>query len=186
MNTRTLALVVIFAALSTVLDLSPLKIPFPPLSFLYYQLWEIPIVVVFLVYGATELILVTTINTIVLTVFFPGGLPLGPLYNAAAILSMILGMGMIKILVARHVPKHDTFVVALYTTFGVLFRTACMSLVNYSILGLPYPFGYSLPNATIIVWLPLIAVFNATLALYTIPSGYALARVLKPYVSTIK
>lgn len=186
MNVKTLAAVVIFAALATVLDLSPLKIGFPPLPFLYYQIWEIPIVVAFLIYGATALILVTAINTVVLLAFFPGGLPLGPVYNMAAILSMILGMGIIKIFIARHSPKHDALVVALYTIFGVSFRTVCMSFVNYSVLGLPSPFGYSLPNAIVIGYLPLIAVFNATLALYTIPIAYSLARIVKSSIGTIK
>jgi len=186
MNTRTLAAVVIFAALATVLDLSPLKIAFPPLPFLYYQIWEIPIVVAFLIYGATALILVTMINTAVLLVFFPGGLPAGPIYNMAAILSMILGIGIIKFFTARHSPKHDALVAALYTTFGVSFRTVCMSFINYSVLGLPSPFGYSLPTAAVIIDLPLIAVFNATLALYTIPIGYSLAKIVTSNIGTIK
>jgi riboflavin transporter FmnP len=179
MNTKTIAAAVIFAALATVLDLSPLKIGFPPLPFLYYQVWEIPIVVAFLIYGATALILVAGINTIILLIFFPGGLPLGPVYNLAAILSMILGMGIIKVLITRHSTKHDAVLAALYTIFGVSFRTACMSFVNYLVLGLPPPFGYSLPNAVVIGYLPLIAVFNATLALYTIPIGYSLARIVE-------
>jgi riboflavin transporter FmnP len=186
MNIKTLAAVVIFAALATVLDLSPLKIAFPPLPFLYYQIWEIPIVVAFLIYGAKALMLVTTINTIVLLVFFPGGLPLGPIYNMAAILSMILGIGIIKIFIARHSPKHDALVVALYTTFGVSFRTVFMSFVNYSVLGLPSPFGYSLPYATVIGYLPLIGVFNATLAFYTIPIAYSVARIVKSNIGTMK
>jgi riboflavin transporter FmnP len=186
MNIKTLAAVVIFAALATVLDLSPLKISFPPLPFLYYQIWEIPIVVAFLIYGATALILVTTINTAVLLVFFPGGLPFGPVYNMAAILSMILGIGIIKIFVTRHSPKNDVLVASLYTAFGVFFRTVFMSFVNYSVLGLPSPFGYSLPYAAVIVDLPLIAVFNATLALYTIPIAYSVARIVKSNIGTIK
>jgi len=61
-----------------------------------------------------------------------------------------------------------------------------MSFINYSVLGLPAPFGYSLPNAVIIGYLPLIAVFNATLALYTIPVSYGLARIVKSNVGTIR
>jgi riboflavin transporter FmnP len=189
MNTKTLAVVVMFAALATVLSLSPLKIgfPIPPFNtFLYYQIWEIPIVVAFLIYGTTVLILVTAINTGVLLVFFPGGLPSGPIYNAAAILCMILGMGIVKFFITRHSPKRDALVVALYTLFGVSFRTVGMSFVNYSVLGLPYPFGYSLPYAVVIGWLPFIAVFNATLALYTIPVSYGLARIVKSNVGTIR
>jgi hypothetical protein len=61
-----------------------------------------------------------------------------------------------------------------------------MTFVNYYVLGLPSPFGYSLPNVTIIGWLPLIGVFNATLALYTIPVGYALARIVKSSIGALK
>lgn len=186
MNTKTLAAVVIFAALATALDLSPIKIGFPPLPFLYYQVWEIPIVVAFLIYGATAMILIASINTIVLLAFFPGGLPLGPLYNFVAVLSMILGMGIIKVLIARHSPKHDTIVAALYTTFGVAFRTVFMTFMNYSLLGLPSPVGYSLPEGVILGYIPLIAVFNATLALYTIPIGYSFAKIITSNIRTLK
>jgi riboflavin transporter FmnP len=185
-NTKTVAGVVIFAALTIVLNLSPTKIPFPPLPFLIYQLWEIPIVAAFLLYGTAALILIATINTAALLAIFPGGLPTGPLYNLAAVLSMILGIGIIKILVARHSPKNDAIVAALFTTFGVAFRTAFMTLMNYSLIRFPPPVGYSLPEGLIIAYIPLIAVFNATLALYTIPIGYSLAKIVTSNVRAFK
>ena len=186
MNTKTVAGVVIFTALTIVLNLSPIKIPFPPLPFLIYQLWEIPIVAAFLLYGTAALILIATINTAALLAIFPGGLPTGPLYNLAAVLSMILGIGIIKILVARHSPKNDAIVAALFTTFGVAFRTVFMTFMNYSLLRFPPPVGYSLPEGLVIAYIPLIAVFNATLALYTIPIGYSLAKIVTSNVRTFK
>jgi hypothetical protein len=54
-----------------------------------------------------------------------------------------------------------------------------MSLVNYAFLRFPSPIGYSLPDPVIIAYIPLILIFNVTLALYTIPLGYTAARVLR-------
>ena len=46
MNTKTLALIIVFVALAAALNIAGPKIPVPPYSpFLYYQLWEIPIAV---------------------------------------------------------------------------------------------------------------------------------------------
>ena len=186
MNTKTIAGVVIFAALAIVLNLSPIKFPAPYATFLYYQIWEIPIVTAFLLYGAAAVILISTINTIALLAIFPGALPTGPLYNMAAVLSMILGIGIIKTLIARHSPKHDATVATLYTAFGVALRTAFMSLLNYSLLRFPPPVGFSFPQEAVITYVPLIAIFNLTLALYTIPAGYSLARIVTSNVRTFK
>jgi hypothetical protein len=54
-----------------------------------------------------------------------------------------------------------------------------MSVVNYVALGQPYPFGYQYPEELVLGSLPLIAVFNATLALYTVPLGYSIANAIK-------
>jgi len=51
MDSKTLATIAVFAALTVVLSLSPVKIPAPYAPFLIYQLWEIPIVAAFLLYG---------------------------------------------------------------------------------------------------------------------------------------
>ena len=90
MNTKTVAIIGVFAALGIVLNVSPLKVPAPYAPFLIYQVWEIPIVVAFLLYGTRVGGLITVINTIALLAIFPGALPTGPFYNMAAILSMLL------------------------------------------------------------------------------------------------
>lgn len=184
MNTRTLAIVIVFAALAIVLNLSPLKIPAPYLPFLIYQIWEIPIVAAFLIYGATVGVLITVVNTLVLFVVFPGDLPTGPLYNMAAALSMLLGLGIANTLIRRHSSASEPLAAASLTVSGVAVRTLVMALVNYVCLRFPSPIGYSLPEEYIIATIPLVAVFNATLALYTIPIGYSLARTVKSYIKS--
>jgi riboflavin transporter FmnP len=186
MNAKKAAAVIIFAALTIVLNFSPVKIPAPYAPFLIYQIWEIPIVTAFLLYGVNVGVLISIINTLVLIAVFPGALPTGPLYNLAAILGMLLGIGMIKIFVERHSPKNEAFVAALLTISGAVVRALLMALINWALLRFPPPVGYSFPEEAIIATIPLVVVFNITLALYTIPLGYSLARALKFYIKTLK
>jgi hypothetical protein len=54
-----------------------------------------------------------------------------------------------------------------------------MSIVNYVFLRFPPPVGYSYTEAALIPFLPVVGFFNATLALYTIPTGLLIANVIK-------
>lgn len=175
MKTRDLALGVVFSALTVALNFT-IRIPAFFAPFLYYQIWEIPLVAAFFLFGTQIFLFATGINTIVLLIFFPGSLPLGPIYNMAAVLSMMTGVGFTKILLDRHALKNLAITATLYTSFGIAARTAAMSLVNYVVLRYPSPVGFSMPEPAILIDIPLIAVFNATLALYTIPIGYSVAR----------
>jgi riboflavin transporter FmnP len=182
MNTRTISLIIVFAALSVVLDVLPIHVQAFFATYLYYQIWEIPIVAAFLLYGARVAVLITLINTAILLIWFPGSLPSGPLYNMAAVLSTLLGMGIVKTLVAKHSPKREETVAALLTASGVTLRTTLMTLVNYVFQRFPYPIGFGLTEAGLIATIPPVAVFNLTLALYTIPLGYSAARAVRSYV----
>lgn len=185
MKTRDLAAVAIFSALAAVLNFL-IRIPDPFATFLYYQIWEIPILVAFFLFGVRVLFLVTGVNTLILVAFFQGASPLGPLYWLIAWLSMMAGIGLMKILLDRQALKNVVATATLYTGFGVVFRTLVMSLVNYSVLRFPPPVGFSFSEAVILVDVPLIAFFNATLALYTIPVSYSLAQVVTRYLRLSK
>jgi len=178
MDAKTIASVSIFAALTVALNLSPAKIPAPYMPFLYYQIWEIPIVAAFLLLGPHVGVLIAVINTVVLLGLFPGNLPTGPFYNLAAVLGMFLGVYVSYLLVVRALRKQSEVLLATSSTaFGTLLRVGLMTIVNYSLLRFPPPVGYSIPEGAILAMLPLIGFFNATLALYTIPLGHFLARV---------
>jgi riboflavin transporter FmnP len=186
MNTRIIAAVITFAALTIVLNLSPLKFPAPYAPFLIYQVWEIPIVAGFLLYGATFGILVAIMNTAVLLAVFPGDLPTGPFYNLAAVLSMLLGIGIAKFIAERRAVKNEVVLASVFTFSGLTLRTVIMGIVNWVFLRFPPPVGYSLNEFAIIASIPLVMIFNATLALYTIPTGYSLARIVKSAVKGFK
>ena len=62
---------------------------------------------------------------------------------------------------------------------GILTRVAFMSVLLYFALPQPAPIGYGsygFNQAVTIAYLPFAALFNATLALYTIPIGWLIAQ----------
>jgi len=185
MNSRTISVVAIFAAFTVVLNLSPVKIPAPYAPFLIYQIWEIPIVAAFLLFGPRVGVSITIINTLVLLVVFPGALPTGPFYNLAAVLSMLSGI----YVGLRFVRKFSTLrlealLAASSTALGTVLRVGVMTIVNWALLRFPPPVGYSMPDGALIAVLPLIGVFNFTLALYTIPLGHLLSRAVSAGTKT--
>jgi len=180
MNTKMVAVITIFAALTLALNLSPVKIPAPYAPYLIYQIWEIPIVAAFLLYGVVAGIIIAIINTAVLFGVFPGTLPTGPLYNLAAVISMLFGMFIARKFAQRNPRKYgEAFSTAMFMVLGTIFRVSIMTLVNWTFLRFPTPVGFNMPEAAILIALPLIATFNATLALYTIPLGYVAAKAVK-------
>ncbi len=177
MNSKTISFAAVFAALTVALNLSQIKIPAPYAPFLIYQIWEIPIVASFLLFGPMIGVGVAIINTLMLFAVFPGALPTGPLYNLAAVLGTLLGI-FIALHLVRKVSflRSETGAIASVTILGVLFRVGVMTMVNWLLLPYPPPVGYSMPQGAVIAWLPLIGFFNLTLALYTVPLGLLLAK----------
>ena len=177
MNTKTIAIASVFAAFTVILNLSPFKIPAPYAPFLIYQIWEIQIVSVFLLYGPLMGIAVAVIKTLVLLAVFQGALPSGPLYNLAAVLAMLFGIYLVHQFAGTHSTRQgEKFLTVLSTALGTVSRVGIMTLVNWAFLRYPPPLGFSLPEEAVIAALPLIGLFNATLALYTIPIGYVIAK----------
>lgn len=179
MNSKTIAVIVVFGALTVALNLSPAKIPAPYAPYLIYQVWEIPIVAAFLLYGLRVGVPISIINTAVLLGVYPGELPTGPLYNLAAVLSMLFGIYLARrFLPARFGGSQEVTVSVIFTGVGTFFRVVFMTFVNWAFLPFPPPVGFGLPIEAVLAGLPLIGFFNATLALYTIPVGVFIAKVV--------
>jgi riboflavin transporter FmnP len=188
-NTKKLALVIIFTALA--LSLSTIKIPAPYAPFLYYQIWEIPIIVAFLIISPVAGIIVSLLNTAFLFAIFPGDLPTGPAYNLAAILSMQIGIFATELIIRKIAQRKQTKPanlqyspkwVTVSTAMGIITRVLCMSVILYFALPQQSPIGFAFTQETTIATLPLEAIFNATLALYTIPAAYLIANRVGKYL----
>ena len=169
-NSRRLSLEALLTALAVVLNLA-ISFPAPYLTFLTYEVWEVPIVLALLILGLRSGVTVAALNSIVLELV-EAGLPAGPIYNFAAIVAMFVG-----ILAAQRVGKRRGWGVATLlaasTSLGVITRTLVMTVVNAIVLPLPYPIGFVVPVSQVPGLLLLIGFFNFTVALYTIPLAYA-------------
>ena len=128
------------------------------------------------------------LNTVVLFAIFQGASPLGPVYNLAATLSMLLGMYIAHTLFYKRISsketsakwKYNTTLATAYTAFGITFRVIFMAVVNYITLPYPPPVGFSIPQPVVTsYYVPVTSIFNATLALYTIPLGYFIAVIIR-------
>ncbi len=185
MESKKIAAIAIFTALSVALVLSPAKFPAPYAPFLKYQIWEIPIVAAFLLYGPLVGVATSLVNTMILLVVYPGDLPIGPLYNLAAVLSMLLGIYIIHRFVAEYFSRRQEAILPAFSTvLGSIARVGVMSIVNWVFLRYPYPVGFSMPVEALTAMLPVIALFNATVVLYTIPIGYFVSRAVSFGTST--
>jgi riboflavin transporter FmnP len=183
MNTRALSLIIIFTALAAALNIYGPKIPFPLYPFLYFQLWEIPIITAFLMVGPRSGVIVGSINTLILLIFFQGYLPSGPFYNFAAVLAMFVGIYLPYWLSKRkckaenfgnYLRKHLLVFTASATGLAIVLRVLVLSVINYFALPQAYPIGLEMPQEAVLVFLPLGAIFNAIVALYTIPISIAI------------
>lgn len=177
MNSKTIALIAVFAALTVALTIySPIRIPAPYAPFLFYQIWEIPIVAAFLLFGPKVGTSIAVINAVVLFFWFQGGLPTGPFYNLAAVLSMLLGALLtIKLLNSFNVHSQSTMTTSA-TALGIALRVGIMTVINWVFLRYPFPVGYNMPEVEILALLPLIGLFNASVVLYTVPLGQLVAK----------
>lgn len=187
MESKAVATIAIFTALSVALVLSPAKVPAPYAPFLKYQIWEIPIVAAFLLYGPLAGTATSIINTMILLVVYPGDLPTGPLYNLAAVLSMLLGIYIIHTFATKRFGKQYEPILTIFSTaLGGITRVGIMTILNMIFLQYPYPIGYEMSAEAIVALLPLIGLFNATLTLYTTPIGYVVARAVSAGTNTAR
>jgi len=184
LNTKRLSLIIIFIALTIALSIAGPKIPAPYAPFLFYQLWEIPIVIAFLALGPKAGITIAVINALILIAVFPGPLLLGPVYNLIAVLSMLLGV-YVPYKIATHgckienlnnfLRQHIKMISISATALGITLRVAVTSVTNYFFIQQSPPVGFSWSQQTTLAFLPLSALFNATVAVYTIPIALAVA-----------
>lgn len=183
MNTKTIAMIIAFAALTIVLN--PVRIPTLYWPGFFYRLWEIPIVVAFLLFGPRIGVSVAVLNALAQIVIFP--VPAGVLaypWGLVATLTMLLGVYLAYKLFSRR-PQQDSSLfrakpVVYFTSLGIAFRAGIMPFVDYAVYRslLPLALGQSFTEAYVIALIPAIVLFNITVPLYTVPIGYLIARKL--------
>ncbi len=183
MNTKKITLTIVFAALTVALNpaISGVGVPAPYAPFLIYGLWEIPIVIAFLLIGVRSGAAIMIFNAAMLFAFFQGALPMGPFYNLAAIAAMLSGVYIAQKFATsgKLKEKHNAIIIGIATAIGIVTRVAIMTIINYSTLRFESPFGYGLSEIGVLGLLPLGALFNGTVVLYTVPVAYTIVKTIQ-------
>jgi riboflavin transporter FmnP len=180
-NAKSIALIISFAGLAIVLNpaISGLGIPYPPVPSLTFNLWEIPVIAVFLLFGFKFGISVAAINALFLFSVWPGpSRPFYPIGTMISALSMMLGIYLTFKVVRHKIPAktltNKAKIVAFATVFGSLLRIAFQAPWTYWLLRSPF---YNMPETFVLtVWLPWQAVYNVVQPLITVPLAFIIAR----------
>ena len=182
MNTKEIALIITFAALT--IALAPFRIPSVYLPGVYYRFCEIPIVVAFLVFGPKIGISIAGLNVFAEIVLFPGpAVFVGRPIVFVLVLCMFLGIYFAHWLQKRKAKLNSNANLKTgiyYTAFGTLIRTVVAPLVNYPFYRYVVPLlsGLSLSDAYVTALIPGFIIYALTFSLFTIPIGFLIARVV--------
>lgn len=184
MNTRAVTVTIVLAAITIVLNpaFTALAVPAPFFPYVIYYLWEIPIVAAAFIFGLKCGISIALVNFVALIATAQGFAPQQPFYQSTAAITMLLGIFLAIKIVARKVPQQDTVpqrkLFILSIVLGTLFRVGIMAVLAYVLFRYPL-IGFNLPESAILAIIPLIAIYDATLPLYTIPIGYLIANTVR-------
>jgi riboflavin transporter FmnP len=183
MNTKVIAIIIAFTALTTVLNLIRIPVPFLP-TFSYY-LGDIAIATAFLLFGSKYGISVAFLSMIMsMTILFGPGSFVGPPYYFISVLTMLLGVYASKKLIGWRrlslMSASITKQVLFATILAVLTRTLIMLPLDYYAYGLLVSFvsGLSISQsyAIILAVMPSIILFNITVPIYVIPTSYFISQ----------
>ncbi len=189
MESKTIALVVAFAAVAIVLN--AVRIPTIYWSQVFYQFSQIPIIAVFFLFGVRTGVLVGAINWLGAITLFPLGLNGIVAYSMdfISLLITLLGLYFATRLIAKRTGEgkfSQRKLIVFLTGIGVAFRGSIMPLVDFSVLYhvlLPLFFGVSLPEIVIIGLVPVFVLYNVTTVLYTVPIAFILATKASRYLN---
>lgn len=180
MNTRSLALVITFAAIA--IALNTIRIPTIYLLGFSYHFYEIPIVVSFLLFGPKVGVLVGLLNLAGQELLFPMGPAIMVSYPIAFIGLLFTFLGTylaIKYLNRKSTEKtHNDRKRTFYlTAFASATRGAVMPVIIYELFyhALLPLVGIRVPEAIIVGLIPGFFLFALTVPLYTIPIAYIIA-----------
>jgi riboflavin transporter FmnP len=134
-TTVTLAGAAVFAALAALLTLAKAQVPFPLIPYLQIDFAEIPIVIVFFLFGPVSAVITGVIQWLFLNVQGSDA-PLGPAIKFVAVLSTISGLWLGNEFYRRVKGNgaHAKVALSMMLTGGIVLRILAMTIVNYIVL----------------------------------------------------
>lgn len=190
MNTKAVGIVAAFTALTAVLNLVKIPVPFLPLF--NYQLGDITLVITFLLFGLSIGFTVVILSMIISVAMLPNVVGIiGTPYYYAAVISMVFGVCLYEKLVKPKI-QNSRYLVAkstsLSTVISILTRTIIMLPLDYYIFGylVSIASGWSLADAygLVLTTMPLMILYNITVPLFAIPTSYYTAEKVSKHYKT--
>jgi hypothetical protein len=180
---KALALIIVFAALAIVLNpaISGVGVPFLFTGYIY-NVWEIAIMVAFLLMGFKSGISVALLNAAFLLSVYPGpSRILFPMVNTLAVSGMMVGIYFAGRLTRKNISAQSPSgarKVTLYTALAMALRLMVMLPTVYTLLH--FHIGATPPSesAIFLIAFPLQTFYNVTITLYTVPVAYFIARIV--------
>ena len=189
MNTKTISLVAIFAALAIILNV--IRIPTIYWPNMVYNFAEIPILISFLLYGFKIGLMVQIIHIIGQEIFFPvgsGGLVAYPLTFLLFIFSfsgIYFANKLTNIINNSKEQPTEKKKIIVYTSFAAAFRGTLGPIIDYGVLYgifLPIALGRIFPQEYIIALIPSFIIYHVTTILYSVPVAYIISRKTSKYL----
>ncbi|PVX26468.1 MAG: hypothetical protein CW716_05870 [Candidatus Bathyarchaeum sp.] len=189
LNARSVSLIAVFAALAIILN--AVRIPTFYHPGFFYALYEIPILVAFMIYGFKIGFLIEIIHIIGQEIFFPmgpGGIvvyPMGIIVHLFMFSGIFLASRLIKRKIASGQNLNEKKKSFLSTVFATVFRGGLMPIIDYAVIYsilLPLALGRSIPEAYILSLVPAFIIYNITSTLYAVPTAYLIARKTNNYL----
>ena len=173
-----MAIVAAFTALTAVLNL--VKIPVPFLPWFNYQLGDITLVITFLLFGLSIGFTVVILSMIISVAMLPNAVGIiGAPYYYAAVISMVLGVCLYEKLIKPKIQKSRYLVAksaSLSTVVSILTRTLIMLPLDYYIYGylvsIVSPLGLAEAYTFVLAWMPFMILYNITVPIFAIPISY--------------
>jgi riboflavin transporter FmnP len=192
LNTKAVGIVAAFTALTAVLNL--VKIPVPFLPWFSYQLGDITLVIAFLLFGLAIGFTVVILSMIISVAMLPTAVGvIGAPYYYVAVISMVFGVCLYEKFIKPKI-QNSRFLVAkstsLSTVISILTRTLIMLPLDYYVYGylVSVVSGLGLADAygLVLATMPLMILYNITVPLFAIPTSYYTAeKISKNYKSPI-
>jgi hypothetical protein len=180
MNAKEVALFSIFTAIVILLD--RIRIPLGPIS-LYF--WEIPLVVALLLFGFKLSFSIAVISAFAQALIFPRMMGfLFPVWNLIAMSTTLVAVFLMQLLITRksfnvaRLKKSRFNVVFLFVLSTLVIRLSVTPFVNYFMYKymLPIVLGNVYSDVYLAALLPLLMIYDTILVLYTVPTGYMIAK----------
>jgi riboflavin transporter FmnP len=188
LNTKSITLIAVFAAIAIILN--AIRIPSIYYSF-FYTLCDIPVLVVFIIYGFKIGFLVEAIHIMGQEIFFPTGVAAVVTYPFGLVIHTFMFSGIyvaFKIIQRKRAQRNfvgEKKGIIYSTGLATALRGGLMPFIDYLILyniALPLALGISIPQSYILALVPAFIVYNVTSTLYAVPIAYLIATKTSKYL----